>query len=346
MKPSKKIFNNSLVILAIFILLSSCNMRRSAMGVQDRLFVFADSALWQQIKGDVTDTFEDIIHTPRAERSFYVHWSRLKELQGLKGRMNIVFAGTTQPGSAVNDYLLKSLPESFIDDVKAGKKFYFYKDGLFARDQFSLFMIAPDARTFNFNFDQLKKQIYEQFLKKYYARLEESMFDKGEQKEQEAYLKKYFGYTVRVQHDYFVADQDLPPKYVWLRRMKPDRSLSIWRLPVGQEIRGLKDFISVRNKTIGPHYSGDRVVTDETRLDTVLFRGKQTPRMIGVWQNDSLMVGGPFRTFIVNKPDSNETYLIDISVTAPSKRKKPFLDQLRVIAGTFEFAGKPNKKSE
>lgn len=338
MKPSKKTYKAIGVLFLTLFVFCACNMRRSAMGVQDRLFVFADSALWQQIGGGVEDTFNDVIHTPRAERSFYVHWSKLNELVGLKSRMNIVFAGTTEPGSEVNDYLLKSLPKTFIDDVNAGTKFYFFKDGLFARDQLSLFMIASDAVSFNKNFAQLKKQIYDNFVQKYYARLSESMFDKGEQKEQEAYLEKYFDYSVRVQHDYFVANQDLDSKFVWLRRMKPDRSLSIWRVPDGTRITNYQDLAAARDKIIGHYYSGDKVVQDDSKLDTVLFQGLSTPRMIGVWQNDSVKVGGPFRTFVINKSGTKETYLLDISVTAPAKRKKPFLDQLRVIAETFKFA--------
>ena len=39
----------------------------------------------------------------------------------------------------------------------------------------------------------------------------------------------------------------------------------------------------------------------------------------------------------------NSLYLVDIAVMAPDKDKKPFLDQLEVIAGTFEIVGKAKK---
>ena len=340
MKLLKKTYKGVLAFVLIGLLFSSCNTRPTAMGVQDRLFVFADSALWQKIKDDVQTSFEHVIHTPRAERSFYVRWSKLSQLQGLKSRMNILFIGTTQTGNEVNDYLLKSLPKPFIDDVNAGTKFYFFKDALFARDQFSLFMLARDDKTFKENFAQLKGQIYDTFTQKYYSRLKETMFEQGEQKELESYLEKYFDYTLRVQHDYFVANQDLNMNYVWLRRMKPDRSLSVWHLPQDVKSEKFQDLAQARNKTIGHYYSGDAIVMDETKMDTVLFKGKPTPRMIGTWRNDSLLVGGPFRTFVVTRPVSGEKYLIDISVTAPEKRKKPYLDQLRVIAETFKFVDK------
>ncbi len=53
--------------------------------------------------------------------------------------------------------------------------------------------------------------------------------------------------------------------------------------------------------------------------------------------NESLGVGGPFRSYLVFDPEESYLYFLDYTVMAPGKLKKPFLDQLEVIANTFEI---------
>ncbi len=328
-------------------LLWQCNVdfRPESMGLQHRVFVFADSLLWEQVGQEVELYFNDFVATPKAERSFIVNWKPLRELDDYKMRMNIFFLGTTRPGSEVNDYLLKIVPPEFIKNVNEDRNFYFFKDDLFARHQLSLFMIARDIPTFKTQFNRLKKQMLEGFRKRYFARLEKSMFDKAEQFKVEDILAESFGYRIRVQHDYFLATSDPETQYIWLRRVSPDRSVSIWRadsLPVNP---GRMDFIRERDRMAKKYYSGDTVVTENVKLDSVVFAGGPAIKMTGSWVNAGLLVGGPFRTYFFKKESSGPYYALDISVMAPNKKKTPFLDQLEVIARSFSFAPMSGEKS-
>jgi len=50
-----------------------------------------------------------------------------------------------------------------------------------------------------------------------------------------------------------------------------------------------------------------------------------------------LLVGGPFRTYIIHEPQDSLLWFVDIAVMAPGRLKKPYLDQLEVMAHTFEI---------
>ena len=333
----KQFIGLSIAIIGLSI--TSCDYKPTTLGMQYEVFVFADSLIWQDVKDDVEETFNAYVYTPRAERSFFLSWRPLSELNNLKRRKNLFFIGTTGPG-LVNEYLKKSIPPQFTQDVIDDKSFYFFKDDLFSRGQFSLFMIGRDVSSFKKNFADLKGAIFKQFNEKYFQRLKQAMFEKEEQEEQEEYLANNFGYKVRVQHDYFLATQNPDEKYTWLRRMGPDRWVSIWRVFGDSSIISKDSLIALRNKMTRKYYSGDVVVENETRLEIVSFQNRPTYKMTGTWMNDSLVVGGPFRTYIVPNEKEKAYYLVDIAVMAPLKNKKPYLDQLEVIAGTFSFVEK------
>ncbi len=314
------------------------DMRPESLGLQHRIFVFADSLLWNEVGRDVELYFNDFVATPKAERSFIVTWKPLRELKDYKMRMNLFFMGTTRPGSEVNEYLLKIVPQEFIKNVNEDRNFYFFKDELFARHQLSLFMMARDVATFRTQFKRLRKEMLERFREKYFARLEETMFDKAEQFEVEDIIAESFGYRIRVQHDYFLATSDPATQYIWLRRIAPDRSLSIWRADSLPAHPGRTDFIAERDRMARQYYSGDTVYTGNVLMDTVAFNGREAIKMSGSWVNPKLLVGGPFRTYFFKKEGEGPFYALDISVMAPNKKKTPFLDQLEVIAHTFSFS--------
>lgn len=342
----KKVYKPLLLLAAAVAFLWHCdvNLRPTTMGLQYRIFVFADSLLWREVGNDVESYFNDFVYTPKAERSFVVTWKPLRELNDYSSRMNIFFLGTTQPGSEVNDYLLKIVPAEFIRQVNANQAFYFFKDNLLANGQLSVFMMARDTETFKQQFKRLRKKILEGFREKYYARLEESMFEKAEQFDLEKLIADRFGYRIRVQHDYFLATTEPANDYIWLRRIDPDRSVSIWRVDNLPDAPDRMDLIRERDRMAALYYSGDTVFTEDARVDSVRFAGRPALKLTGSWINDSLLVGGPFRTWFFRKQPKGEWYALDVSVMAPNKKKTPFLDQLEVIARSFSFKDDPPNK--
>ncbi|HHJ51976.1 MAG TPA: DUF4837 family protein [Caldithrix abyssi] len=338
----KRLINHLTVLLAGILMLqfSGCDLRPTVMGYQHRIFVVADSTLWASIGKQVTDAFEHIIYTPHTETTFNVTPISLDKLNEFKTRMNVFLIGVEKPESEMTKYLEKSLPETFKKGVDSGEYFYMFASDMYAKGQINLIMFAPDEAAFLKNLDKFKDVVYRTFEKKYYARLKKDMFEKGEQTDLEDYLAEHFGWKVRMQHDYFIAIQDVDNKYVWLRRMYPDRWLSVWETPEDSSVFNLKGLVKIRNAMTRKYYEGDYVVDEDLQIDTVDFNGQRALKMQGVWRNDSLLVGGPFHMYALVDPLKSRTFFIDLAVMAPGKFKKPYLDQLEVIAHTFEIVDK------
>ncbi len=322
-----------------------CDMRPTSMGYPYRIFVVADSALWVDLQQPFSDVFEGEVLTPVSEKKFYITWIPLDKLNEFKNRMNLFFVGVDSEAGPVNDYLKKALPQKFLQGVRENRYFYLFQDDPFARDQIGLFMFAKDRVAFKSHFEAMKEQIYNTFEKKYMDRLKLSMFEKGEQKKVEDYIARRFNFKVRVQHDYFVAIEDQDNNYLWLRRFDPDRWLSIWKIKGDSSFFVFDTLANIRDRYTKKYYQGDYIIREDSRLIQTDFQGQPTYKMVGLWRNDSVLIGGPFRTYIVHHPQDSSLYFVDIAVMAPGKLKKPYLDQLEIIARTFEILDRPKKES-
>ncbi len=334
-----------LAVTAMIVLsMQGCDWRPSTMGYQHRIFVLADSLVWKGVKDSVLATFEEEIYTPRTEIAFDVRWIPLDMLNEFRTRMNIFLIGVEEDAGTTNEYIRQALPQDFRQGAAEGKYFYVFNDDLYAKDQIGLIMFARNKTAFKRQFSDAKDEIYRQFRKKYYERLKRGMFERGEQEEVAEVLAENYGWKIRVQHDYTIANQNIDEQYVWLRRFDPDRWVSIWEMEGDSTLLVKDSLFAIRNRVLGQYYQGDRIVADETNLIGTDFRGETTKKLVGTWRNDSLLIGGPFRTYVVHKPERSKLYFIDLAVMAPEKDKKPYLDQLEVIASTFEVMNK-NKKN-
>ena len=165
----KKIYNFALILaLVILYFLSGCDYKPKSIGSDRRIFVFADSLLWLDIKDEVENTFYSYVYTPRAERSFILSRRSLDKLSGVKTRKNLPFIGTTDTRNNENNYLNQLVPQEFKDDVENDRSFYFFKDDLFVGDQINLIMLAKDTESFLRNFSLLKDDIFKRFNEKYF----------------------------------------------------------------------------------------------------------------------------------------------------------------------------------
>ncbi|MHB2149788.1 DUF4837 family protein [Calditrichota bacterium LG25] len=333
-----------LLVLAGVFIVKCGDYRPSSLGYPYRIFIVADSLLWEDIKQPVSDMFEGEVLTPVSEKKFYFTWIPLRMLNEFKKRMNIFFIGVLNENGEVNQYLQNVLPEEFKKGVEEGRYFYLFQDDLFARDQIGLFMVARDRKAFLKYFDEMKEQIYNTFEQKYYARLKKSMFEKGEQFKVEEYIENNFDFSIRVQHDYFVAIEEPQVPYLWLRRFDPDRWVSIWKIKGDSSMFTLDSIANVRDRFTRKYYEGDYVIREDTKLIQADFKGQPTYKMVGLWRNDSILIGGPFRTYVIHYPQDSALYFVDIAVMAPGLLKKPYLDQLEVIARTFEIKGRAKKE--
>ncbi|MCK6621599.1 MAG: DUF4837 family protein [Calditrichaceae bacterium] len=330
---------------AMLLLITSCSTSKTeAIGNPDEIFVFADSLDWLDYQAGLDTLFGKEYLTPAPEPSYLLAWRSFEEFTQYRLRKNVLFLARLDGQDRVSLEVKKALSQEVLEGIQTGEFFYIPRNDVWAREQYVVYLVAPDKDAMLQRIYDLGELVFDDFEKSYYTRLQEQMYENYENKKVEDYLRKHFPFTLRVQHDYQIASESLEERYVWLRRIHPsrDRALTVHWIPFSDSARIDFDWIvQQRNRLAAQIYQNDVVVEDETRLEQVRFGRWPAYRLEGTWKNPQMIVGGPFRTIVFADKESGLIFMIDFYVQAIGERKKTFLDQLDVMAHTFRTNNSP-----
>ena len=313
-----------------------CSLNPESIGNFDEIIVFADSVDWRDFKVPLGNVFGKKYLTPVMEAEYVLSWHPAKDIEKFKHARNIFFLSRMNSDATVSTIVKNSLSQDIINDVNSGKFFYIPKHDPWASDQYVLFLLAPDKKELIDRMQKYGQIVYEDFEKSYYKRYEEEIFKRYENKELEEYLVDHFPFKVRIPSDYFIANESLEHKYVWIRRLEPDRSLMVHWMPMDSIDFNYRWAVQERNRIAEMIFESDVIVEEETQFKTVKFDRWEALRLEGTWKNPIHFVGGPFRNITFVDNESGLIFMIDCYVQAIGQRKKMFLDQLDIMAHTFQ----------
>ncbi len=336
-------------LLSLILFTQGCKQKTDSIGNLDEIIVFADSVDWLDYQDALNSIFGKELITPVIEREFLLHWKPADQIEKYKKYKNIMFIGNLASKMPVSKMVTDLLNKEVVAGVKSGDYFYIPQKDVWALRQYVVFLVAPTKNDMLQRIYDLGELVYDDFRKSYYTRLKEHIYAHMENKDLEEYLATHYPFTLRIPADYVLVDESTEDRYVWLRRLHPDRSMFIHWLDYADSIH--LDFnwiVKTRNKITAKIYEGDIVVEDETHLEKVQFAGHPAYRLEGTWKNPTHIIGGPFRntTFVDKK--RKMIFMVDFYVQAIGQRKKPFLDQLDVMAHTFKLVepGKNTRRKE
>ena len=333
-----------LVLASCGFIVYDCGTMGTAVGDNDIVYVFADSADWPLYQEPLNTIFGKYVRTPIMEREYLLEWVPFEKFGAYKKSKNIFILGRLNSKDPVSEDVKSLLNKDIMEGVKTGKYFYIPKKNVWAYNQYVLFFVANSVDDMIQKIIDLGELAYQDFRKYYFTRLRDEMFEHMEQKKLESYIADNFPFTMRVQHDYFIADESFKENYVWIRRLDPDRSILVhWLTKPDSFQLTSRWIIDERNRLAQKVYHGDKVVEDETKAYSINFKGWNAIKLEGTWSNDSLQVGGPFRDITFIDPNLDRIYMLDYYVQAIGKRKVPYLDQLEVLIYTFNVQKEPAK---
>jgi hypothetical protein len=333
----KKVFHSLILISLITFYVSGCSYNPASFGDFEKIVVFADSILYQQIQTELEQTFDQFVYTPHSERSFYLDLQPLNMLDTYKSRRNLLFIGLLDGQDQVSEFITKSLSPQIKESVAKGEVFEIFKQNLFATEQEVIFLPAVDPDMLIKNLSDRRDIIFNRLNTSFFRRLKNAMFLKGEQFVIEDYLTKEYDWKIRVQHDYEIVKEVEDRSFIWFRRLNPDRCLFVYRFPFRNLDEDENSLYELRDSLATVYFEADSIDKGDTYIQFIEFLGRKAKKLTGIWQNHTHYIGGPFRTYVFADDSEKYIYLIDISVTAPGQRKKPYLDQLEVLARTFQF---------
>ncbi len=173
----------------------------------------------------------------------------------------------------------------------------------------------------------------------YYTRIKENHYSKSLDEKAKKILRR-FGITFDVGQGWLIDSTYKDENFIFIHSHFPDRSIFFYKEVTDKEL--MSSFVlDKRDSLTKRYYNGDYLLRDLTSTEKIEFKGMIGIRMKGVWQNDSLVAGGPFISYFLTKNDT--LYVIDGMLFNPGERKSDYFTGVEVILNSFEIFS--NKKS-
>ena len=334
----------------------SVDYRPRATGPEGKILVVMDTNSW---KGDVGLAIQEALGSyistlPAPEPSFDLQQvSLISEavLDNVRKQKNVVFVAPLSDSTSEARFIRNRLDEQSITTLEEGRGAVIPRENLWRKDQLVYYITGGNPEDIISAVEQNREDLRFAFNQVTRQRMEVSMFDKGRQPEIEDYLLENHGFTVKAQHDFYVAMDTM--NFVWLRRRISTES---WRsLFIHYEENGNPSDLSaewilntrdsltqkyIRGEVMG-YMEIDRrrpfMVENINFLDRYAYEGRGLWQMMAMdgGQEVQLGMGGAFLSYAFYDEGSGRNYLIDGAVFAPGFNKREFLRQMEVIAHTF-----------
>ncbi len=308
----------SLLLPITSILLLSCHRLPLSIG-KLREIVIATSHK-EEIEPIIIDILQNDILTPQPEPEFLIRWIEPERLKDFATFHTIFIIGKPE------DRMIRDMGELVMK-----KRFGLFRlKDLWARNQLICVFIAKDSLALGLRRYALR--IHYTFEQNLLKRLEEATYREGYDERLTRYLLDRYGFGIKVPKGFMIDERFKENNFIYIFGHNPDRSIFIYwgkrRDLDKNRLLALRDSLTQR------FYGGDILVKNLTTTEETDFLGSPGLRILGVWENEKEVIGGPFISYCFNYND--RFFFIDGTLFLPGKRKLTSLFQLKIILKTFK----------
>ncbi len=338
-------------LLFLLIILPSCDVtNKPAKGLEDEIYVVADSLEYDELRAALESTFEKVIYTPQPEKLFTLKRVSPNEIEKYKTRKNIVIVAPMNSNSVASQFIQAIVDTAIRAKILSNQMSQVTKYNLWAKSQLVVLLTAPDMQELEFNILKKSDNLLYAFQKISDERLSESLYNASyEKKELEGKLLKEHGWVIYVQADFNLALNKPEDNFVWLRR-SPNSDMERWifvhwienATPAYLNSDSIR---AVRNRITQKYYR----TTDEQSFvvigeeyftsNEVNFKGRYAILTQGLWELNIKGMGGPFISYTFFDEKTKRLYMIDGSIYAPKYYKRNLIQQVDVILQSFMTDG-------
>jgi len=335
-----------LSIISFFYYFAGCDTQRPATGLEDEIYVVADSSEYEYLKTALEKTFEIIINTPQPEKLFTLKRVSPDEINRIERRKNILIVAPLNSGSNTSKYINSIIDQGVKKKLEADNNFILSKYNLWARYQLVTVLTAPTLQDLEYKILSNKDKLLYEYQKISDQRLKESIYNTHyERKAIEGKVLKDYGWVIYVQADYKLAKNDSGGKFVWLRR-SPGSDMERWVFihwidNATPEYLNADSVKAIRNRETKKYYrtmndSAYVVVADTFYTTTeVNFNNRYALFTQGLWDLNIKGMGGPFVNYSFYDEKTRRFYMLDGSIYAPKYYKRNLIQQIDVILQSF-----------
>lgn len=331
-------------ILVSLIFVRCINYKPYSKGDWNEIIVIADAPDWEIVASTLREIFEKSIRTPQSEKIFSIQHLLPSVFSQFKTQKNLIVLSSLQSEGSGSQMVRQMVSPDARRGVESGDYYVFIRKNELARDQMFMLLISNTPEELKNKLVENREFLFSTFYRWMAENTEQTMYEKGEQKELEHRLSENYGWSVRIQRSYVVSVEDTVNNFVWLRQFDPDRFFVVhwFSSKDGSELK--EDWVIERRNWMGKTFLDSMSVEQMfLQVKPAEFNGRYAIHVQGLWKIDYLKVGGPFQTWAFYDEQSKRIYLVDISVYSPGKDKMPHLQQLIIMAQTFK-TDLPQKK--
>lgn len=326
------------LLLLVFFILTSCERTPYGYWQEPRIAVIADSLEWQIIQEPLESYFEHVIRTPQEEKKYSLFRVQENQIDQYSAFRYIIVAGTFESKGNTGKLLRQILQDSTIrSSVKNDQMFMFSQRDQWANNQLVAFLITENLASLKKKIQNNGQYIHDLFNNELNQSLITEMYRKREQFDIEDKFMKTYGWSIRVQTDYFIAEELPEEGFLWMRRMYPERWVFVrWIEDADSSNLNSDWIINERNRIGEKYYGNDQIVDKYLQFNQEDFKGRSAIVTSGLWENEEKVAGGPFKNYTFYDSFSKRMFMIDVAVYAPNQEKMPYLRRMEIIANTFK----------
>jgi hypothetical protein len=321
-------------------LLSGCEVKPSSIGMDNELAILIDEGLRTSVEYPLLDVFCPLIFTPQPERRFVPVMGGIERIDALRQYQFILLVGTLDGSGEISELIRNMLTPEVTAGVQEGRYYVFGKKDEWARNQAMLIIVAPDAVALVEKLEDESENLFSILNKEREQRVKAKLFRSHEQKDLAEDIAERYEFHLRIPHDYVLVREEFDGGWLRLKRMAPDRWLTLWRsLPLGEDPVDTNWAVSIWSDLASRYADPLRYNPDYLTFEQVEVAGYPGLEMRGLWEAEGPLGGGPFFCWMFFNPLDERTYLIEGEAYNPGDVKEPYIKQLEVIASTFYIPG-------
>lgn len=359
-----KKFNFILKIFVAFIMvLSSCSQEAAqkwqgkphAVGKMNQIIVVADKTMWEGAVGDTFDMYfaSPYLVLPQPEPIYDLRYFAPEKIinypENKEFRTFIFLSNLKDTDSPTTQIVRKDIGNEKIRAMEEEKGFAnsVGKDK-WAQNQLVVYMmgISEDKIIENIkkSFPSIIKRIEEQQK----VRIEATVYHGGENAKLKQEIQNNFGIQIAIPHDYIQATYDDENHTMWLRKdtKEANSNILLHKLSYKDQSQLTKAGIKAIRDDLGRRYvstnsDGSYMRTNDVDLPMFTF-----PKNInnyyalearGIWDIVNDYMGGPFISYLIHNPNSNELLYVDGFIHAPGEEKRDHMQELEHILSSVKF---------
>lgn len=279
------------LLLLLVGLLAGCSRPRS-YGELHEVTVLADEADWQAVGPVLEELFAPAWVTPEEEVQVRLVRADPEQPQAVLNRRSLLIVSAGPATGPVGRLLEGMLKAEVRESIRQETGFLFARQEAFARDQQLVILAAPDGTSFRRQCRERAGEILQLFLDHDTAAQLERLYRSFEQVELADSLERGWGFRLRVPADWFLIQQETEPALVRLRRLYPDRWITIHWVEGDDSLRHSEEGLrEVRRRLGRVYYDKDYTEPSVGRFGVGHLGERSTTLLEGFWGTDEFIGG-------------------------------------------------------